>query len=241
MLADLSLREYYKGWGVTRHILSAFVISTPLISGLLPEQWSSLVFPPLGENQFTTVAKAFSILFCVITSILVYYARNNPSVISGDHDFRLVLWPTIFFFAAFCSYSVAWQRFVVITPGERTEVVEGKSINISVIETVSIGYETSSAVKNNPELQNLPDYFLVRTRPRTEENIRYLYTFKSIIVARLLLFSSCLAVMCSAIVLISIISIINLRKVIRVKEREPVVEEVSREKISKANAARAGH
>jgi hypothetical protein len=179
----LTPKEYYKSflslWGL---FASVFAI-LPAASGFTAP---GRIFPPLGDQ--TAAAQCFAILLGVATTYLMFHFKSAASskIIATIVGLVLV---SVF---CFCLYFAAQARFVRVVPeaGRAPEIV-------------SVGYERTDFA-NITFGASATDEDMLRARGLTDEDIRKLWTKKTLIVSRLLLFVSCMACTLSLVAVASL-------------------------------------
>jgi hypothetical protein len=169
--SQLSVKQYYASIKGLATAVAAVVL--PLSSKIIGPDSTAYVFPPLGNME--GVARIGFVALCLGVSLGVYFL-SAKSIVSP----RRVIWLALFTaIVCFGIYLAAYQRFVrrLDIPARHESVY------------VSVGYQrTSFADQTFP---NATDLEMLRGRGTTEEEIERLWTIKSIIVARLILYSSC--------------------------------------------------
>jgi hypothetical protein len=169
--SQLSVKQYYASVKGLATAVAAVVL--PLASKIIGSG-STAVFPPLGNME--GVARVGFVALCLGVSLGVYFLVSAKSVVSP----RRVIWLALFIaVVCFVIYLAAYQRFV-----RRLEIpARHESVYVSV------GYQRTSFA--NQTFPNATDLEMLRGRGTTEEEIERLWTVKSVIVARLILYSSC--------------------------------------------------
>jgi hypothetical protein len=168
----VSLKQYYlSARGLSTAVAA---VALPFASKIVSSESSAYLFPPLGNMD--GIARVGLLALCLGVSVGVYFlvAARPPKSPSR------IVWGALFL-AAICllAYLSAYQRFV-------------RRIDIPTRETslyVSVGYQrTAFADQTFPSAS---DGEMLRARGASEEEIGRLWTEKSLIIARLLLYLSC--------------------------------------------------
>jgi hypothetical protein len=168
----VSLKQYY----VSARGLSTAVaaVALPFTSKVVGSDSAAYIFPPLGGMD--GAARAGLVALCLGVSMGVYFlvAVKPPKSPSK------IVWSALFL-AAVCllAYLSAYQRFVrrVDVPSRGTSAY------------VSVGYQRTAFADQTFGLAS--DWEMLQARGTSEEEIQRLWTAKSLIVARLALYSSC--------------------------------------------------
>jgi hypothetical protein len=185
----IATKEYYKSfmslWGfvaIVFTILPAAAIFKP-----------GRVFPPLGDQ--TALALCFAIVLALVTTYLMFRFRG----MSTARIQRII--GVLFFlcFVCFCIYFVAQLRFVRVIP----EVKQADHI-------VSVGYERTEFAKSN--FGDASDEEMLRDRGLRDEDIRKLWTTRSLSLSRLLLLISCMGCTLSLVALASLGVLLHARE-----------------------------
>lgn len=165
-----SLRKYYASFKSFRGILASLLGGFPLISSFLPGYLHT--FPPLGDIEAAArgglVILAFGISFCV------YFWSEEMRRRAG---LVLALAIGIILLSLF-GYLALSLRFVT-----RVDIPSRDSAVY-----VSIGYERTPFA--NSTFGPLSDTEMLRERGTDEEQVRMLWTSKSLIIVRLLLYAT---------------------------------------------------
>jgi hypothetical protein len=171
--SPLSLKLYYKSLGgLSTAIASVVLPFISAISGSQPAVY--LFFPPLGSIDW--LARLSLVFLGLLLTVVIYFWVRRPSRKSPQ---KIVSAALGLFFLSLLLYLASYQRFV------RSIAVPSQNATIYV----SVGYErTPFAVKN---LDSQSDWEMLRSRGTDDEAIHQLWTARSIVIARLTLFSSC--------------------------------------------------
>lgn len=174
----ITIEKYYGSFKSLQGVLAAGFCIIPLASNWL---LSGRIFPPLGNE--TILAQVFAVLLGLAVTFLVFLMKDSP--VSQ-------IWQRIkilFFVATLCccAYIALHFRFV--------RVVEIPSASTEAI--VSVGYERSSLI--GAAFPGATDSEVLTSRGFTEDEIRRIWTIKSIGIARLALISTFLGCMLSLV------------------------------------------
>lgn len=145
----------------------------PIVAAIIPEQWSSYFFPPLND-----LYRMFAVTFGGLVTVLVYSLADSAFVRSRKK--RPLVQGLVFILGILGAgtFLVSTTLFV--------RTIERPAISDTV--TVSVGYERTQFARNT--FRDDTDENMLRQRGPTEEEIRRLWTPRSIIVARLSLLLS---------------------------------------------------
>jgi hypothetical protein len=186
--------QYYLAFRSTVGALVAVPFLAPLASAvanaIAPDSSTrlKLLYPPLGDAQ--PYALVFTVACGLVSTFLVYFWCERHRARAGRS-----VW-VLSFFAAICFviFFGLCNRFV--------KVVHIGSKDTDVF--VSIGYERSEFTSTNAELSPLTDMELLHARPANEDQIQKLWTFRSLFIARALLWAF---YTCVLVCLVSIFSV----------------------------------
>lgn len=141
----------------------------PGLSYFLPTDYAGYVFPPLGT--FEPAARALTVLAAAFATLVAYYLPRKKPLTS-------IAFCAALFIAAMLLYGWSFTRYV------RKVQIPTRDQSIMV----SIGNQrTQFAAKNFPDQS---DWDLLKQRGFGEEEIEKLWTMDSILLGRLLLWSS---------------------------------------------------
>jgi hypothetical protein len=168
----MTLRRYYSSFKSLTGILAGLVAAFPYISKLLPSDASAYAFPPLGDGE--AIARIAAVLFAVAVTFGVFFWASRLSV----NIARVIAISFAISALSFCLYFGLHIGFVrrLDVPSQKTTVY------------VSVGYERTEFAKAN--FKSATDEDLIRGRGMDDEQIRLLWTTKSLIIARLSLYVS---------------------------------------------------
>ncbi len=164
----MTIKQYYKAfWSLSGLLAAAPPLVTTLILPNLPENVSLSGFPPLGNvGGFA----AFGLVcLAVLVTYLIYFWRGSkwPLVVSA-----------LVAFLSLCLYIPLYGRLVL-----RIDIPSLKSST-----RVSVGYDRTAFAKAN--FNSDSDEDMLRARGFDDEEIKKLWTFRSLSIARLGLFGS---------------------------------------------------
>jgi hypothetical protein len=177
--SPMTLRGYYAEFKSISGALAGLLSSLPLLSKLIPSgHLSAYVFPPLGPIEL--LARIGVVIFALATTYGAFFVRSRTN---NDNTKRIV-GGFILGFLCFCVYLALSTRFV--------RVIAIPSTNSSV--QVSVGYERTDFAKEN--FANVSDWEMLRERGTDEEEIWRLWTVRSLLTVRVLLFVTyCLSIL----------------------------------------------
>lgn len=164
----MTIKQYYQAfWSLSGLLAAAPPLITTIVLPFLPDSASVYGFPPMGDVG--SFARLALVCLAVLVSYLVYFWRGGK-------------WPlgvtALVAFLSLCAYISLYPRFVakIDVPSLKTVV------------RVSVGYErTPFAITN---FGSDSDEDMLRLRGFDEEEIKKLWTYHSLVVARLALFGS---------------------------------------------------
>lgn len=162
----MTLKQYYKAfWSLSGLLAAAPPIVTTVILPFLPDSASVYGFPPMGDVG--GFARLGLVCLAVLVTYLVYFWRGGR-------------WPLILAacvtFLCLCTYVAIYSRFVT-----RIDIPSLKSA-----VRVSIGYERTPFATAN--FGSDSDEDMLRLRGFDDEEIKKLWTYRSLIRVRLALF-----------------------------------------------------
>jgi hypothetical protein len=164
----MTLKKYYFSFKSLSGAFAALFAALPFLSKFFPG--GAYIFPPLGDLE--APARIGALLLAFAATYAVYFIVKGGAVKPG----RLIAMMVFVGFIGLLAYLVLFERFV-------------RAINIpSMHETVyvTVGYERTAFATTN--FDSAPDEELLRARGPDEEQLRILWTFKSLAIARLTLF-----------------------------------------------------
>lgn len=162
----VTLVEYLLSFKSKTGLAAGLFSAIPILSKLLPESYSAYGFPPLGTGE--SVARIGAVVLALAAPLFAFYTAsaarkgNRKRVASG----------IIFAFVCLFLYFVLFLRFV------RTIDIPSKNITVQV----SVGYERTDFAKVT--FGEISDEDLLRARGTSDEEIRKLWTTKSLLVSR---------------------------------------------------------
>jgi hypothetical protein len=167
-----SLKEYYTSIKGLSTAVAA--VAVPLASKIIGSESAAYLFPPLGNIE--DVARAGFVALCLAVSLGVYFLVYTSSLPRSAR----IIWVSLFIaVVSLITYLAAYQGFV-------------RRVNITAISKsvyVSVGYQRTEFA--NQTFGSATDLEMLRARGTSEEEIERLWTEKSVIVARLVLYFSC--------------------------------------------------
>jgi hypothetical protein len=164
----MTLKQYYKAfWSLSGVLAAAPPIIATAILPFLPEKAPAYGFPPMGDVGSFAGLGLVSLAFLV--TYVVYFWRGGRWLLGAV---------SIVSFLCLCVYIALYPRFVLridIPPQSRTI-------------RVSVGYERTLFAKAN--FGSDSDEDMLRARGFDDEEVKKLWTYQSLIIARLALFTS---------------------------------------------------
>lgn len=170
----LTIRRYYGSFASLRGLAACVPFLPPLLKACLPDSSTTAgyVFPPLGDSQQIALAATVGLLF--LTTFVVFACCRLARKIHPSIPAILMVGSALGVCALIALY-VPYVRRVPV-PAANLEV------------PVSIGYQrTDFALQTYPHSD---DWEMLHDRGPWEEQIQKLWTQRSIIVVRLLLWGS---------------------------------------------------
>jgi hypothetical protein len=184
----MTVKDYYNHFKTIYGSIATLLTLLPILS-FIPNT-SRYLFPPLGSMG--GFSKLFTVFLAIVVTLLVYFFNDGASTSSGRGRRKIFLLCSATAFVGLALFLAADLRFVreVEVPSKQTSII------------VSVGYDRTPFARG-PELVTENDWSLLEARGTTEEEIRDLWTFKSILVARLMLLSSYLVALLSLVAILS--------------------------------------
>jgi hypothetical protein len=186
----MDLKKYLERFKSTMGALTVALAALPLLSEVLPGKASEYAFPPLGTYQLLWSILAAAVAALVI--LLVYFlARGSSYVSQHDKRVRAFVLMGVFVGLGIIAYFVAVQVVVreVSVPTQKKTV------------GVSVGFERTELA--NREFAGRSDWFMLENMGLGEEQIHKLWTLKSLLLSRSLLFAAYLFALSIAVSLCS--------------------------------------
>jgi type IV secretory pathway component VirB8 len=187
-----TLADYYKGFVSLSGAITAILTAVPIAGELTGGAVSATLFPPIGSAY-----RLPTLLVIVALTIAIYETRTAPWIQSARKR-RRALWMAFgIAFLGVLVYVASYSRFVVELPVKDQQAF------------VAVGFERQSF--SNEHLKEGSDSDLLRYRGLTDEDIKTIWTLRSIVVARVTLLTTYLLVLlpliagCSLIVLFDVI------------------------------------
>jgi hypothetical protein len=166
----ITLKKYYSSFKSLSGVLAGLFAGLPYLSQFLPG--SAYTFPPLGDGEPT--ARVGLVVLAFATTFGVYFWGSSLYRRTG----RMIAAALAICLTCLLIYFVLYERFVrrIDIPSREAAVY------------VSIGYErTAFAIS---AFGSAPDEELLRARGTDEEQLRLLWTTKSLIAVRLVLYAA---------------------------------------------------
>ncbi len=164
----MTLEQYYKAfWSLSGVLAAAPPLVTTVVLPFLPDRASVYGFPPMGDVG--GFAGFGLVCLAVLVTYLVYFWRGGK-------------WPLIVgalvAFLSLCVYIALYPHFVL-----RVDIPSLKTAT-----RVSVGYDRTPFARAN--FSSDSDEEMLRARGFDDEEIKKLWTYHSLTVARLALFGS---------------------------------------------------
>ena len=162
------MAQYYKGfWSLLGFLAAAPPITVAVIVPFISDSAPAYGFPPMGDIE--SLARLGLVVFAVLITFLVYYVRGGKRSLFGV---------ALVSFLSLCVYLALYSHFVlrIDIPSQKTTV------------HVSVGYERTAFAKATFGSDSGED--MLRARGTDDEEIKKLWTYQSLTVARLALFVS---------------------------------------------------
>jgi hypothetical protein len=164
----MTLEHYYKAFFSLSGLLAAAPpVVTTLVLPFLPDKGSVCGFPPLGDvGGFASLGL---VCLAVLVTYLVYFWRGGKWTLSLA---------ALVAFLSLCVYVALYPRFVL-----RVDIPSLKTAT-----RVSVGYDRTPFARAN--FSSDSDEDMLRARGFDDEEIKRLWTYRSLTIARLALFGS---------------------------------------------------
>jgi hypothetical protein len=164
----MTLTQYYQAfWSLSGALAAAPPIVTTVVMPFLPDSASVYGFPPMGDVG--SFARLGLLCLAFLVTYLVYFWRGGR---------WLLVAAAAVAFLCLCAYIALYPRFVL-----RIDIPSQKTAT-----RVSVGYDRTPFAKAN--FGSDSDEDMLRARGFDDEEIKKLWTYHSMIVARLALFTS---------------------------------------------------
>jgi hypothetical protein len=177
MTPSCSLEDYYKGFRSTSGVMTGILTAVPIVGEITKGTVSATLFPPVGW------AFALPTLLVIVVLTTAIYGTHTATWIQSAGRRRRVLW---FAFGAalpgLAIYIASYSRFVRELPVKDEEP-----------HYVAVGFERRNFT--DPHLRDGSDWDLLRYRGLSDEDVQFLWTQRSIIIARIVLVMSYLLVL----------------------------------------------
>ncbi len=164
----MTLKQYYKAfWSLSGVLAAAPPIVTTVVMPFLPDSASVYGFPPMGDVG--GFARLGLLCLAFLVTYLVYFWRGGK---------WLLIAAAAVTFVSLCAYIALYPRFVlrIDVPSQKTAM------------RVSVGYDRTPFARAN--FSSDSDEDMLRARGFDDEEIKKLWTYHSLVVARLALFGS---------------------------------------------------
>ncbi len=177
----ITVADYYKKFGSIFGGVTTAIGALPIISGLFPEKLSLYLFPPLGN-----VWRAIAVILAGLVTLILFFVNDASFAVSKAGRLRALVLTFAFALTGACSFLITSHRVV--------RAVDIPTLGKTI--TVTIGFErTEFADSISPQMS---DWELLHQRGTSEEQIRKLWKDKSVLWARLALFTSYLLFLLNA-------------------------------------------
>jgi len=164
----MTLKQYYGGfWSLFGVLAAAPPIIVAVVSPFLPDSASVCGFPPMGDvggfARFGLVCLAF-----LVTFVVYFWGGGKWPLVAA----------ALVSFVCLCAYIALYPHFVlrIDVPSQKTAV------------RVSVGYDRTQFAKTT--FGSDSDEDMLRARGTDDEEIKKLWTYQSLTVARLALLAS---------------------------------------------------
>lgn len=166
----MKLRKYYSSFRSLSGIFAGLIAALPFISQFLPG--TGYAFPPLGDAE--APARVGLVLLAFAVTFAVYFLASDISRNTG----RVIAIAIAVSVVGLFVYFALFEGFVrgIDIPSRNTTVY------------VTVGYERTPFAMTT--FDSAPDEVMLRSRGTDEEQLRTLWTLKSLIIVRLALFAS---------------------------------------------------
>jgi hypothetical protein len=164
----MTFQQYYKAfWSLSGVLAAAPPIVTTVVMPFLPDSAAVYGFPPMGDVG--SFARLALLCLAVLVTYLVYFWRGGR---------WLLVAAAVVTFLCLCTYIALYPRFVlrIDIPSQKTAM------------RVSVGYDRTPFA--SATFSSESDEDMLRARGFDDEEIKKLWTYRSLIVARLALFAS---------------------------------------------------
>jgi hypothetical protein len=168
----MTLRQYYRSFKGIYGVLAGVFSAIPLFSKFLPEGYGASAFPPLGNADGP--ARIVTCVIALSMTYLAFFTRAAPPLRNNRRIVAAIALAVV----SVCLYLTLFLLFV--------RTVDIPSMNSSV--RVSVGYERTDFA--NANFGAASDEELLRDRGTNDEEIRRLWTAKSLIISRLGLYTT---------------------------------------------------
>ena len=166
--SPITLKQYYRAfWSLSGALAAAPPIIATAVLPFLPDSASVYGFPPMGDVG--GFARLGMVCLAFLVTFLVYFWEGGK-------------WPLVaaflVSFVCLCAYVALYPHFVlrIDVPSQKTAI------------RVSVGYDRTQFAKTN--FGSDSDEGMLRARGFDDEEIKKLWTYQSLTIARLGLFAS---------------------------------------------------
>ena len=164
----MTLKQYYKAfWSLSGVLAAAPPIITTVVLPFLPDKAAVYGFPPMGDIE--SFARLGLVCMALLVTYLVYFWRGGRWLLAAA---------AVVAFMCLCVYIALYPRFVL-----RIEIPSQR-----VTARVSVGYDRTQFARAN--FASDSDEDMLRARGFDDEEVKELWTYQSLIIARLALFAS---------------------------------------------------
>ncbi|MFL5787427.1 MAG: hypothetical protein ACJ748_05200 [Flavisolibacter sp.] len=168
----VTIKSYYKNFKSIYGIIAGVVSSLPVIS-FVPENFSSFLFPPLGN--FEVIGKVLTLIILALVTLLIYVLKDYLETKSNKEKKILLLRLFVIMIISYLCFLLSHTSFVY----EFHDYAADKSI------PVSVGYQLSPHLVDS--LKNKSFSEILQIIGPADEQIKYAWTMTSLNIARLLL------------------------------------------------------
>jgi hypothetical protein len=167
---SITLDKYYSSFKSVLGALAGALSAIPILSALMPPALAGYGFPPLGNAE--PLARVGTIGCVLFASYFAFFARADSPRAARKRVTRALIFAITFFVL----YLAVFMRFV------RTVDIPSKATSIHV----SVGFDRTAFAKQN--FSSETDEQMLRARGPAEEEVRRLWTERSLVIVRLALF-----------------------------------------------------
>jgi hypothetical protein len=183
----VTIGAYYKGFKSLFGSVAAALGALPLVSELLGDKISAYCFPPLGDTF-----RVATLVACGIVTLVVYQAHGGVFVRSAKGRFAITIRWGIVTAVGLVAFVASTMAFV------RTTDVPATGESVSLV----VGYTRSADARAS--LSAYDDWEALRRRGPTDDQVYWIWTKPSVIVARTVLFGCYLVFLLAAVTVCSL-------------------------------------